>query len=248
MDSGLGNIQALIFDIFGTCVDWYSSVTEALAALGKKYSVDGDWSAFAKTWRRGYMDGIKEVVKSGKGSLNMDVMHREILETMLQSPEWSHFGALLDKDERYKLNTAWHHLHGWADTTPGLYSLKKQTMICALSNGNVRFLVDVAKHADLPWDVVFSSEMFGSFKPDVRVYQGAMKHLVLEPQHCAMIATHAWDLRGAAQAGMKTIYVPRPAEEPMLEEEVKTKAEGGEVDLIVSSFVELAALLASSKK
>ncbi|KAJ7474836.1 HAD-like domain-containing protein [Mycena latifolia] len=246
MDS-LRDVQALVFDVFGTVVDWHDSLTRELATLGKKYGVDGDWSAFAKTWRRGYMDGIQEVAKGGAGSLNVDEMHREILEKILRSPEWSDFGIKLNQEEREKLNSAWHRLHGWPDATPGLYALKKHALVGALSNGNVRLLVDMAKHTDLPWDFVFSSELFGSFKPDPKVYQGAMKHLSLEPQNCAMVAAHAWDLRGAAQTGMKTIYVPRAAEEPLDQGEVKPKSEGGEVDLVVSSFVELAALFAGRK-
>jgi FMN phosphatase YigB (HAD superfamily) len=156
-------------------------------------------------------------------------------------------------------------LKGWPDTTAGLYALKKQTIVGALSNGNTKLLVDMAKFADLPWDVVFSSEMFGSFKPSVcffcrclflkfyrrsdpKVYQGAMKHLSLEPKDCAMVAAHIWDLRGAARTGMKTIYVKRAAEEPIAnQEEVKPKSEGGEVDLVVDSFTELAAFFAQGK-
>ncbi|KAJ6531370.1 HAD-like domain-containing protein [Mycena vulgaris] len=247
MDSGLRDVQALFFDVFGTVVDWHSSLTQELAILGDKYGADGDWSAFAKTWRRGYMDHFQEILQGGTGSLNVDEIHREILEDMLRSPEWSHFGAQLDKDERGRLNTAWHRLHGWPDVTTGLYALKHHKIIAALSNGNVRLLVDMAKHTDLPWDVVFSSELFGSFKPDSKVYHGAMKHLSLAPKDCAMIAAHAWDLRGAARAGMKTIYVRRAAEEPLDQEEVKPKSEGGEVDLVVDSFTELAALFAGEK-
>ncbi|KAJ7708252.1 haloacid dehalogenase [Mycena rosella] len=247
MDSGLRGVQALVFDVLGTVVDWHGSLTQEIATLGEKYGATGDWSDFAKTWRRGYIDHIDKVVQGGIGSLNVDEVHREILETMLHSPEWSHFGALLNKEEREKLNSAWHRLHGWPDATAGLYALKKQTIVAALSNGNVRLLVDMAKHSDLPWDAVFSSELFGSYKPDTKVYEGAMKHLSLEPQYCAMVAAHMWDLRGAARAGMKTVYVLRAAEEPFDQEEVKTKADGGEVDFVVNSFTELAALFAGEK-
>ncbi|KAJ7252443.1 HAD-like domain-containing protein, partial [Mycena rebaudengoi] len=147
---------------------------------------------------------------------------------LLQSSEWKAFGEFLSKDERDKLNNAWHRLDGWPDATASLYTLKNHVIVAALSNGNVRLLVDMAKHAELPWDVVFSSELFMSFKPDPNVYLGAMKHLSLKPENCAMVATHVWDLRGAARAGMKTIYVRRAAEEPEHEAEPKTKAEGGE--------------------
>ncbi|KAJ7143802.1 haloacid dehalogenase [Mycena epipterygia] len=247
MDSDLRNVQALVFDVFGTVVDWHSSLTRELATLGNKHGTDGNWSDFAKTWRRGYMDQSHEIAQGGTGSLNLDVMHREILDHMLQSSEWKHFGALLNEEEREILTTSWHRLHGWPDASEGLYALKKQKIVAALSNGNVKLLVDMAKYTDLPWDVVFSSELFGSFKPDLKVYQGAMKHLSLEPKNCAMVAAHAWDLQGAARAGMKTIYVRRDAEEPLDQEEVKPKSKGGEVDLVVDSFTELAALFGEGK-
>ncbi|KAJ7851470.1 HAD-like domain-containing protein [Mycena leptocephala] len=248
MDSSLRNVQALLFDVFGTTVDWHSSLIQELATLGNKYGVDGNWSDFSKTWRLGYIEHTHETAQGGTGELNVDELHRGILEKMLQSQEWKHFGAVLNNAEREELNNAWHRLSGWPDTTAGLYALKKQTIVGALSNGNTKLLVDMAKFADLPWDVVFSSEMFGSFKPDPKVYQGAMKHLSLEPKDCAMVAAHIWDLRGAARTGMKTIYVKRAAEEPIAnQEEVKPKSEGGEVDLVVDSFTELAAFFAQGK-
>ncbi|KAJ7111163.1 haloacid dehalogenase [Mycena crocata] len=237
MDS-LGDVQALVFDVFGTTVDWHGSVIKELETLGERHNTDGNWSDFAKTWRSGYFDQMS----GGTGLLSMDDMHYEILENILSSTEWKHFGALLNENERKALNNVWHHLQGWPDATSALNALKKHTIIAALSNGNIRLLVDLAKHADLPWDVVLSSELFSSYKPDAKVYQGAMKHLSLEPKNCAMVAAHVWDLRGAARTGMKTIYVRRAAEEPVDEEEVQPKSKGGEVDLVVDSFIELVAL------
>ncbi|KAF7368749.1 Haloacid type II [Mycena venus] len=247
MVSDLHGVQVLLFDVFGTTVDWHGSLVDELAALGRKYAVDGDWSTFSKTWRLGYVNHIHEIAKGGTGSLNMDKLHREILEKILQSSEWKHFGAVLDEEQRENLNNAWHRLRGWPDTTAGLHTLKKHRIVGALSNGNTRLLIDLAKFSDLPWDVVFSSELFGSFKPDLKVYQGAIKHLSLEPQNCALVAAHMWDLRGAAATGMKTIFVKRAAEEPIGQAEVKTKSDGGEVDLVVDSFAELAAIFAEGK-
>ncbi|KAJ7240377.1 haloacid dehalogenase [Mycena haematopus] len=248
MNADLRDVQALVFDVFGTTVDWHCSLTKDLATLGNKYGIqDADWSAFSKTWRRGYLDHVQHLTQGGTGTWNMDELHREILERMLQSPEWKHFGAVLNSEEREKLNDAWHRLRGWPDTTAALYALKKEMIVGALSNGNTRLLIDLAKFTDLPWDFVFSSELFGGFKPDPKVYQGAMKHLSLEPKKCAMVAAHLWDLRGAAAVGMKTIYVKRAAEEPVAEEEVNSKSEGGEVDLVFNSFAELVAFFREGK-
>ncbi|KAJ7202086.1 HAD-like domain-containing protein [Mycena pura] len=248
----LRNVHALLFDVFGTTVG-HPSLIQELTALGETHGVeDADWSAFSKTWRLGCMNYIQNLASGGVGTTNMDEMHREILEHMLQSPEWKHFGALLGEWERTTLNNAWHRLHGWPDATNGISALKKNVLVVALSNGNMRLLIDLAKFAHLPWDAIFSSELFGSFKPDPKVYQGAMKHLSLAPENCAMVAAHMWDLRGAASAGMKTIYVRRAAEELIGEDaradmQIRAKSEGGEVDLVVDSFTELTALFEGDK-
>ncbi|KAJ7606618.1 haloacid dehalogenase [Roridomyces roridus] len=244
MTSDLANVKALVFDVFGTTVDWHSSLVQELSALGKKHQFEGDWSGFAEAWRAGYAQHIQMVGTGGSGAHNIDQVHREILDKILATAEWKEFGTRLDNEERHNLNNVWHRLHGWPDATEGLYALKKQKIIVALSNGNVRLLANMAKFADLPWDVVFSAELFGSLKPNVQVYEGAVKHLSLEPHECAMVAAHAWDLRSAAKIGMKTIFVKRYAHEPKhWEEEVKVKSQGGEVDLVVDSFTELAVLL-----
>ncbi|KIK54204.1 hypothetical protein GYMLUDRAFT_48876 [Collybiopsis luxurians FD-317 M1] len=246
----LEGVEALIFDVFGTTVDWRGSVTKELEDVGKKYSLpdsSSDWAEFANEWRTGYIDNTRRIAGGGEGSGNVDIMHREILEQMLSSPRWSHVGKVLDEDARVHLNLVWHRLNGWPDTVEGLHELKKNVIIASLSNGNVRLLVDMAKHAGIPWDVVFSGELFGSYKPNPATYQGALKHLSLTstPHKAAMVAAHIFDLRGAAKVGLKTVYVPRPDEEwhpDDVKGRVKSKAEGGEVDAVVKDFKELAKL------
>ncbi|KAJ7171436.1 haloacid dehalogenase [Mycena filopes] len=241
--SPLPEVQALLFDVFGTVVDSRGSVTRELAVLGKQHDIDGDWDEFFTTWRQGYMENARRVAQGGAGILNVDALHREILETILETPQWKALGEKMTKEARDELNLVWHRLDGWPDSTPGLYALKKHGIIATLSNANVRLLIDMAKHADLPWDAVFCSELFGSFKPDPKVYLGAIKHLSLEPHQCVMVAAHVYDLRAAAGLGMRTVYIPRAREEAAGERKVRTKAEGGEVDLVVRSFTELAELL-----
>ncbi|KAF9458551.1 haloacid dehalogenase [Collybia nuda] len=271
----MDGVEALVFDVFGTVVDWRSSVEQELISLGRKYSVgeaileaptddtklhpsysDGEnWRDFAQEWRSGYITNTRRLAVEGSTSFNVDKMHREILDGMLNSQRWSHLGKVWDEEERQNLNKVWHHLNGspfpeigpqshpnmysgWPDATEGLYALKKQKLIATLSNGNVRLLVDMAKHADLPWDVIFSTELFDTFKPNPRAYQGVIRHLSLPPEKCAMVAAHIFDLRAAASQGMKTIYVNRAEEEW---DPTNTISE--EVDLVVSSFVELASIL-----
>ncbi|KAH9851360.1 haloacid dehalogenase [Lenzites betulinus] len=232
------NVEAFVFDIFGTTVDWHGNIIRTLTAAGG--NPDEDWDAFAKEWRKGYFTHAQSVAESGHGATNMDVVHRQVLDTMLESPRWKNLAPSWDDAKRHEMTLAWHR---WPDASRGLYALKKQKMVIALSNGNMRFLIDVAKHADLPFDAVLSVDLFGTCKPDPKVYKGALHYLELPAEKCAMVAAHLWDLQAAAKQGMKTVYVPRPTDDGDLRDQVKSKAEGGEVDLVVGSFEELAGLI-----
>ncbi|KAF9554031.1 haloacid dehalogenase [Agrocybe pediades] len=267
----MDEVEALVFDVFGTVVDWRSSVAAELQALGKEHGVssDTDWVKFVNQWRMGYITntsvvplvgsfgGIffsnlsRRIAEGGSGPLNVDVLHKETLEGMLDSPEWSHVGRAWDAQVRESINLAWHRLNGWPDTVEGLQALKRLKIISTLSNGNVRLLVDMAKHAKLPWDMIFSTELFGTFKPSPKAYLSACHHLSLPPAKCAMVAAHIYDLRAAAAQGMRTIYVRRPNEDEealsTMGGIVKSKADGGEFDIVVDSFIELAEILGKSK-
>ncbi|KAJ2933300.1 hypothetical protein H1R20_g3794, partial [Candolleomyces eurysporus] len=132
---------------------------------------------------------------------------------MLASPEWSRIAPHWSENERDFLNLVWHRLRAWPDTVEGLRALKEKYIIGTLSNGNVRLLVDMAKYADLPWDVVFSGELFQTYKPNPNAYLEAIRYLSLAPHEVAMVAAHAFDLRAAAKLGMRTFYVHRDQEE-----------------------------------
>jgi len=163
---------------------------------------------------------------------------------MLCSPKWAHIGELWDEQSKQELNLVWHRLKGWPDVVDGLTSLKKQAIIATLSNGNVRLLVDMAKTANLPWDVIFSTELFGTFKPNPKAYQEAIRHLSLPADNCAMVAAHIHDLRAAASQGMATVYVRRPSEDKN-SQDITDKSQGGEVDYVVDSLTELAEIFAN---
>ncbi|KAI8975821.1 haloacid dehalogenase [Trametes punicea] len=230
----LRDVEAFVFDVFGTTVDWHGNITRTLAEYGK--GTNEDWDTFAKEWRKGYFTHARAVAESGEGNTNMDVVHRQVLDSMLESQRWKHLASLWDETKRRELVLAWHRSDGWPDATRGLYALKEKKIVIALSNGNMRFLIDVAKHADLPWDAVLSVDLFGTCKPNPRVYQGALQYLELAPEKCAMVAAHMWDLEAASKHGMKTVYIPRPTDDTGIRDKVKTKAEGGQVDVLVDSF------------
>ena len=205
------SIKALVFDVFGTVVDWRGSIIregEALAAKGLQV----DWPAFADAWRAGYQPAMQRVRAAEGGGdggwANIDTLHREILDGLLPR-----FGLdMLTEAERAHLNRVWHRLDPWADSVRGLRQLKSHFVISTLSNGNVALLVNMAKHARLPWDCVLSAELFRHYKPDPEVYQGAARLLGFEPAQLLMVAAHPSDLAAAARAGLRTAYVPRPLE------------------------------------
>ncbi|KAJ8469078.1 hypothetical protein ONZ51_g9225 [Trametes cubensis] len=244
----LRGVEAFVFDVFGTTVNWYGNITRTLAEYAQ--GTQEDWGAFADEWRKGYFAQARSVAQSGQGNTNMDIVHREARHVSHRGGPVSLMPRLHNRSSSRCFNqhvgstSPWHRSDGWPDVSRGLYAVKKKKIVVALSNGNMRFLVDVAKHADLPWDAVLSVDLFGTCKPNPKVYQGALHYLELPPEKCAMVAAHLWDLEAAAKHGMKTVYVPRPeshdGEEGLV---VKAKAEGGNVDVVVESFEALAELV-----
>ncbi|KZP26898.1 haloacid dehalogenase [Athelia psychrophila] len=238
----LDDIEAFVLDAFGTITDWHGTVTREIKDRAASIS-DAEAQEFTEEWRRGFMENTSRIAKGSEGPLSADVLHREILDSMLASARWSNLGKQWDENARQKLNLVWHHLDGWPDASKGLHGMKKKKLLVVLSNANIRLLADMAKHGDFPWDVVLSTELFGTYKPNEKVYKGAIHHLALPPSKIAMVAAHMWDLRGAASCGMRTIYVRRSSEDVNAAQGVKCKEEGGEVDIVVNDLVELAGML-----
>ena len=206
-DFDSGAIRALVFDVFGTVVDWRGSIIREGQALAAK-GLQVDWPAFADAWRAGYQPAMQRIRSSEGGWANIDTLHREILDGLLPR-----FGLeVLTEPERAHLNLVWHRLEPWPDSVRGLRRLKSRFVISTLSNGNVALLVNMAKQARLPWDCVLSAELFQHYKPDPEVYQGAARLLGVERQQVLMVAAHPGDLAAAARAGLRTAYVPRPLE------------------------------------
>jgi len=202
------DVRALVFDVFGTVVDWRSAIVRDGRALAAVKALAVDWEAFADAWRAGYQPAMQRVRSGEVGWTTIDRLHREILESLLPR-----FGlSNLDDRERDALNRVWHRLDPWPDVVAGLSRLKRRYTIATLSNGNVSLLVDMARRAGLPWDTVLSAELFGHYKPDREVYLGAARVLDVAPHELVMVAAHPSDLAAAAIAGLRTAYVPRPLE------------------------------------
>lgn len=201
-------IEALIFDVFGTVVDWRGSIVREVRALARARKLELDPQAFADAWRAGYQPAMAKVRSGALGWTKIDDLHRMILDELLVR-----FGVRgLKEAEIDHLNRVWHRLKPWPDARAGLRALKKERIIATLSNGNVSLLVDMARAGGLPWDCVFSGDTFRHYKPDPETYLGACQLLSLPPERVMMVAAHKNDLRAAAACGLRTAFIRRPHE------------------------------------
>jgi 2-haloacid dehalogenase len=204
----MGGVKALVFDVFGTVVDFRSSIIRELEALGRDKGIAADWAALADAWRRGYQPAMQRVRSGELPWTRLDDLHRMILDRLL-----AEFAiTALSEAETDHLNRAWHRLDPWPDAVSGLTRLKRRYVIGTLSNGNMDLLVDMAKRAGLPWDVVLSAELAHHYKPDPEAYRMPPALLGLAPGEVMLVAAHPGDLAAAAREGLKTGYVPRPQE------------------------------------
>ena len=204
----LAMVRAMTFDVFGTVVDWRSSIVREGEQLTARKGIAVDWPRFADAWRAGYGPAMSRVRNGELPWTRIDDLHRIILDGLI--PE---FGlTALTEAERDDLNRVWHRLSPWPDTVSGLTRLRTRYVLATLSNGNVALLVNMAKHSGLPWDAVLSAELAHRYKPDPAVYLTAADLLGLEPEQVMMVAAHKGDLRAAAALGLRTAYVPRPLE------------------------------------
>jgi 2-haloacid dehalogenase len=204
----MADIRALTFDVFGTVVDWRSTIIREGKALGRAKGLDVDWARFADAWRGGYRPAMDRVRRGDLPWTRIDDLHRMILDDLLVE-----FGIEgLSEAEVRDLNRVWHRLEPWADVVRGLMRLKKRYVIATLSNGNVSLLTNMAKHSGLPWDCVLSAELARGYKPDPEVYTMAAGLLGLATDEVMMVAAHEGDLLAAKGVGMRTAYVPRPLE------------------------------------
>lgn len=233
-------VKALVFDTFGTVVDWRGSIIREATQWGQAKNLQIDWGKFADQWRAGYGPSMDKVRKGTLPWMKLDDLHRMILDDLLK--QYNITG--LSEEEKEHWNTVWHRLSGWPDAVEGLTRLKKNFVIATLSNGNVSLLVEMAKFAGLPWDTVFGSDLFHHFKPDREVYLGAVDLLSCKPGEVMMVAAHPLDLNAAKALGLKTGYVPRPLEGGPDRKPAPATAETlAGFDVVAADFVELSAKL-----
>ena len=229
-------LKALFFDVFGTLVDWRSSIAREAEALLKPKGVSLDYFAFADAWRGEYQGALEEVRAGRIGFCKLDILHRRNLDLTLQRFAVDGLG----EEEKRNFNLAWHRLGAWPDVPAGLARLKRGYVIAPVSNGNISLMVDLARRNHFPWDAILGAEIAGDYKPKPRVYLAAAEALSLKPQACMMVAAHSSDLAAAAALGLRTAHVARPNEHgPGRGEAAPTIA----VDFSVKSVEDLAGKL-----
>ena len=202
------SVQVLVFDTFGTVVDWRSAVIAEGEQLGRAKGLTVDWPAFADAWRAGYGPSMNRVRSGDLPWTKLDVLHRMTLDQLLVRFKIDG----LSEEEKQHLNRVWHRLKGWPDSVAGLTRLKKRFVIAPLSNGNLSLLTEMAKFAGLPWDCILSTELVRHYKPDKETYLMPPEFFDLPPAGVMMVAAHAGDLDAAKALGLKTAYVHRPFE------------------------------------
>ncbi len=226
-------VKAVLFDVFGTLVDWRTSLIRFFETFGRERGIAADWPQFVDEWRESYAPTMDLVRRGDLPWINLDGLHRYAFDALVQQ-----FGLPdLSEEEREHCTLAWHRLDPWPDVRDGLLSLRSHVLTGTLSNGNIRLLADLAHYGDLRFDVILSAEIFRHYKPDSQTYLGAAELLQLAPGEVMLAAAHNGDLRAAANCGLRTAFIARPEWGPNQHSDLR--AEGG-IDLTAQDVIDLA--------
>lgn len=227
--------RAIVFDVFGTCVDWRTSIVRAGEAMATRLGLEPvDWAALADDWRAQYQPRMQPIRDGRRAWVNLDELHRESLDDLLPA-----FGlGALPEAERREFTMAWHRLDPWPDTVLGLTRLKRLAPIAPLSNGHIALQENLARWAGLPWDAILGAEIARAYKPRPEVYLRGVEALGLGANEVMMVAAHNDDLKAAAASGLQTAFVPRPHEHGP--GQTADLAPTGDYDLVAADFLDLA--------
>jgi len=232
-------VRAVLFDVFGTVVDWRSGIAAAARALADRHGLALDAEAFADAWRARYQPAMERVRSGQRPFVSLDVLHRENLDDALRAHDLD--PAAFTPEELDTLARAWHFLPAWPDSIEGIARIRQAYIVGPLSNGNTALLLDMAKAAGLPWDVILGSDISQAYKPDPAAYRRPPAILGLEPGQVMLAAAHNADLAGGRRAGLATAFIARPAEHGADQSQDLTAA--SDWDLAASSVTELASRL-----
>lgn len=232
------DVEIIAFDVFGTLVDWRSSIAAELASAGSRAGIHADWPVIADAWRSRYRPTLDRLVRGEEPFQPLDALHRMMLEDIVEE----HGLQAIGDAERDELVRAWHRLSPWPDTVPGLTTLRERHILTPLSNGGIGLLTRLARAAGIPFDCILSAELAGTYKPDPRVYQLVPTFFDVPPDKVLMVACHPSDLDGAARAGLRTAFIPRPLEWGP----ATTVPPPPAVDLVADDLIALAEMVAAS--
>lgn len=234
--AAVGAVKALVYDVFGTCVDWRTGVARDAERILKPRGYTIDWLAFADAWRALYQPTMEEVRSGRQPFVTLDVLHRRMLDQIRPTFGLERLESAVADD----LNLAWHRLDTWPDIVPGLVRLKRKFMLAPCSNGNIALMVAIARRNGIPWDAILGSEIARDFKPKPVVYLATAAALGLQPHEVMMVAAHSDDLRQAAANGLRTAHVGRPGEGGPGTGETAPRVR---VDIVAKSMEDLASRL-----
>lgn len=226
-------VRALTFDVFGTLLDWRSTIVRAF----RQSSLEGDADELADDWRGRALAATQEVNQSRRPWTTFDGLHEATLGELLDERRLA-----LGDESRAALVSAWHELDPWPGVAAALKTLRQGRVVAALSNGNVALLVDLARDADLRFDCLLSAELARAYKPEAEVYLMGVRLLGLEPSQVMMVSAHPFDLKGARAVGLRTAFIDRPLEYGP----GSPPREDPEADISIVDLQELAASLGDS--
>ena len=229
-------VRAVLFDTFGTVVDWRSGISGAVGAFAGKYALTLVAEEFADAWRSRYQPSMERVRSGERPFVSLDVLHRENLDVVLRSHDVD--PRAFPPGELDSLASAWHFLPPWPDSVAGIGDIKRKFIVGPLSNGNTALLVDMAKAAGLPWDLILGSDITQAYKPSPDAYRKPAAILGLEPGEVMLVAAHNNDLDAARRAGLATAFVARPTEYGP--GQTTDLAPSADWDLIAASITDLA--------
>jgi 2-haloacid dehalogenase len=202
-------IKALLFDVFGTVVDWRTGIAREVEILFSQHSISVDPIVFAVAWRAKYQPAMEKIRRQNRSYVALDILHRENLDANLA--DFALTGKF-DEDTLVRLNHAWEKLPAWPDSSPALIRLKAQYAIATCSNGSIELMTWLAKYANLPWDAILGAPVARAYKPAPSVYLASVSALGLQPENVMMVAAHNSDLAAARKSGLKTAFLPRTSE------------------------------------
>jgi 2-haloacid dehalogenase len=199
-------LRVLLFDVFGTLVDWRASLIDLAEAMATRTGAQADWAAIVDDWRRAYQPAMDRV-RHGAAWRDLDSLQRETLSTVLAGRN-----VRLSAEDHESLVQGWRQLRPWPDSRAGLDRLRRKHITATLSNGHLALLADLLKFSDLRVDAVLSAQLADSYKPDAAVYLTALRLLDCPPENAGMVAAHPSDLQAAAALGLRPLFVRRPLE------------------------------------